>query len=90
MVLITAWTIVLAYAITAIRHEYGTTGPAILHSANQPGPQLTGFRYQEFDALGLHAMVKADRLSILPRRFLFFNIKSINEAHLENAYIEIH
>lgn len=90
MVLITAWTIVLAYAITAIRHEYGTTGPAILHSANQPGAQLTGFRYQEFDALGLHAKVKADRLSILPRRFLFFNIKSINEAHLENAYIEIH
>jgi|GEM_PF-3306424 len=88
--LVTVWAIVLACVIPAVRNEYGETGPAVSHTANQPGPQLTGFRYQQFDARGLMASVKADRLSILPHRFLFFNLKSINEAHLENATIEIH
>jgi hypothetical protein len=88
--LVAAWAIVLACVIPAVRNEYGETDPAVSHTAYQPGPQLTGFRYQEFDARGLMASVKADRLSILPHRFLFFNLKSINEAHLENATIEIH
>ena len=88
--LVAVWAIVLACVIPAVRNEYGETGPAVSHTANQPGPQLTGFRYQQFDARGLMASVKADRLSILPHRFLFFNLKSINEAHLENATIEIH
>jgi hypothetical protein len=88
--LVAVWAIVLACVIPAVRNEYGETGPAVSHTANQPGPQLTGFRYQQFDARGLMASVNADRLSILPHRFLFFNLKSINEAHLENATIEIH
>ena len=53
-------------------------------------PSLPVSSYQEYDARGLVASVKADRLAILPHRFLFFNLKSINEAHLENANIEIH
>ena len=88
--LVAVWAIVLASVIPAVLNEYGETGPAVSHPAIQPGPQLTGFIYQEFDARGLMASVKADRLTILPHRFLFFNLKSINEAHLENAHIEIH
>jgi len=88
--LVAIWAIVLACVIPAVRNEYGETDPAVSHTAYQPGTQLTGFRYQEFDVRGLMASVKADRLSILPHRFLFFNLKSINEAHLENATIEIH
>jgi hypothetical protein len=88
--LVAVWAIVLASVIPAVRNEYGETGTAVSNTANQHGPRLTGFRYQEYDARGLVASVKADRLAILPHRFLFFNLKSINEAHLENARIEIH
>jgi len=88
--LIAVWTIILACAIPAVRNEYGKTGPAASHTENQPGLQITGLRYQEYNTRGLAASVKADRLAILPHRFLFFNLKSINEAHLENADIEIY
>jgi len=88
--LVAVWAIVLACVIPAVRNEYGETDTDVLHNANQSGPQLIGFRYQEYDARGLVASVNADRLTILPHRFLFFNLKSINEAHVENAHIEIH
>jgi hypothetical protein len=88
--LIAVWTIILSCAIPAVRNEFGKTGPASSHAESQPGLQVTGLQYHEYDTSGLAASVKADSLAILPHRFLVFNLKSINEAHLENAQIEIH
>jgi hypothetical protein len=87
--LITVWTIVLTCGIATVRNDYGNTDPASSHAAALPAAQITGLRYREYHASGLYTSIRADRLAILPHRFLFFNLKSINEAHLENADIEI-
>jgi hypothetical protein len=52
--------------------------------------QITGFRYQQFGEFGPVTRLTADSLSVVPRRFLFFNIKSVNEVHIANARIESH
>jgi hypothetical protein len=88
--LIAVWTIILACAIPAVRNAVGNTVPASSHAAARSALEITGLQYTEYDASGLSTSIRADRLTILPHRFLFFNLKSFNEAHLENADIEIH
>jgi len=88
--LISVWIIVLTFSIAAVRNEYRCADPESPHAATLPALQITGLRYLEYKTGGLAASIRADRLAIVPHRFLFFNLKSINEAHLENADIEIH
>jgi hypothetical protein len=53
-------------------------------------PWMKGIEYEEFGPNGIVVRVKADSLSLVPRRILFFNIKSINEIQVENAEIDVY
>lgn len=88
--LIAVWTVILACVIPEVLNEYKSTDPGSSHAASQPRLQITGLEYQEYDASGLAASIRADMLAVVPHRLLVFNFKSINEARLENANIEIH
>ena len=52
--------------------------------------QISEFRYTSQDENRLVHVLQAKRLVIQPRRFMVFNIKSVNEAVLDNARLEVH
>jgi len=52
--------------------------------------QISEFRYTSQDQDRLVHVLQAKQLVIQPRRFMVFNIKSINEAVLQNARLETH
>ena len=52
--------------------------------------EITNFTYHQYDGDGLVTLLQADNLSVIPRKLLFFNIKSVNEVHIANARIESH
>jgi hypothetical protein len=70
------------------------TDPYLAAESPQPHvpfhQEVTKFSFRQFGAFGLVTRLQADSLSVVPRRFLFFNIKSVNEVHLLNAHIETH
>jgi hypothetical protein len=61
------------------------------HMPPRPPPlQLTDFWYSAQDENGVLNTVEADNLVIRPRRYLVFNIKSLNEAILTRAHLQVH
>lgn len=52
--------------------------------------QMSEFTYTSQDQNRLVHVLHAEQLVIRPRRFMVFNIKSVNEALLENARFEVH
>lgn len=49
---------------------------------------LGGFTYRQFSDSGLVVRLDAEALAVMPRRFLAFNIRSVNEVHIDKARIE--
>lgn len=83
----------IAIVVTGVIMRY--TDPYLaaepVHQSHIPFHQeVTNFTFQQFGEFGLVTRLHADSLSVVPRRFLFFNIKAVNEAHLLNAHIESH
>jgi hypothetical protein len=52
--------------------------------------EITKLTYHQYGGYGLVTLLQADNLSVIPRKLLFFNIKSVNEVHIANARIESH
>lgn len=52
--------------------------------------QMEEFRYISQDQNRIVRVLQAQQLVIQPRRFMVFNIKSVNEAILQNAHFETH
>lgn len=88
--LIAAWIAVFGCGYLAVTNKYNLANTQPAHTARQLHQEITEFSYREYGAHGLITRLEADTLSVIPRRFLFFNIKSLNEVHLTNARIETH
>lgn len=51
---------------------------------------MQSFSYTSFNDHGIDNTLEADELEIKPRRFMAFNIKSVNEAVLNNARLTVY
>lgn len=52
--------------------------------------QISGFTFTHLKHNRITHVLEAQRLTIQPRRFMVFNINSINEAILQDARMEVH
>lgn len=73
------------YIIDAVPDMHGGQSPR--HEARY-FQGIGGFTYRRFSDSGLVLRLDAEALAVVPRRLLVFNIRSVNEVHIDKARIE--
>jgi hypothetical protein len=83
------WLICFGFGSLSVR-EALEAHPSTASSAGLLDPQeVINFVYREHGLDDQIRYFRASRLAVLPRKFLFFNIHSINEIRLDDARIDV-
>ena len=88
LALTAALILVFGSGYRAVSSRYHAVESASQAASDRQHQQISGLSYRQYSQQGIVARLEADSLTVLPRRILFFNIKSINEAHLVNVRAE--
>ena len=86
--LIVVCMVVFGLGYLAVSKQHGPSGSQRAPTTLPFYQGITDFSYQIYGPNGLVTRLQADTLAIVPRRFLVFNIRSINEVHVANVHLE--
>jgi hypothetical protein len=78
------------YIIWSINQRDMSLLPSLKEETSPYLMAMEGLSYSAYDGDRLIAKIKADDFKINPRKFFVFNVKSLNEATLTNAKLEVH
>lgn len=88
LALIAVLVLVFGSGYQSVNSKYHAVETASQNPHERLHQKITGLSFNQYSDHGIVTRLEADTLTVVPRRLLFFNIKSINEVRLSNVRAE--